>query len=225
MLTEGGDLRGAGTANKGEDEIADGGYDLGGGATAQGGAILAEGHIAQPVATLNAPVPADEREQAIGIGVARGEAGDEIDRFCRRFLRRADGADEAGDLGDAREGKIGAQVRVEAGASGEGARVGAPPAAINRLCGTHGGVRIGEVGGQFGAQTRLVVFDREQVGGATIENAPRQGGLRMQGVGGDDPAASGEMGQELLGHGNLVRFVADTHLHERFLGGVRGHRE
>ncbi len=130
-------------------------------------------------------MPAYEREQAVRIRVAGGEAGDEIDRFRRRFLRRADGTDEAGDLGDAREGKIGAQVAVEAGARAEGAGVGAATAAINGLGGAHGGVRIGKIGRQFGAQTRLVVLDGEQIGGAVGEDTLGQGGLRMQGISGD----------------------------------------
>ena len=112
MLTESGDFRGAGATDEGEDEIAAGGHDLGGGAAAQGGAILAKGHITQPVAALNAPVAPNEREQAVGVGVARGEAGDEIDRFRRRFLNRTDRANEAGDLSDTGERKIGAQTRL-----------------------------------------------------------------------------------------------------------------
>jgi len=221
VLPEGGNLRGAGTADEGEHEIAAGGHDLGGRTAAQVRAILAESHVTQPVAALDAPVAANEREQAVGVGVAGGKAGDEIDGFCRHFLRRADGADEAGDLGDAREGDIGAQVVVEAGARAEGACVSAAPAAINRLGGTHGGARIGKIGDQCGAQTGLVVLDGEEVGAAMIEDARGQGGLGMQGVGGDDAPAQGEMGQELLGHGDLVGFVADAHLHQRFLGGVR----
>ncbi len=58
-----------------------------------------------------------------------------------------------------------------------------------------------------------------------VEDARGEGDLGMQGVGGDDAPAQGEMGQEFLGHGNLVRFVADPHLHERLLRRVRGHRE
>jgi len=108
VLPEGGDLCGAGTADEGEHEIAAGGHDLGGRTAAQGGAILAKRHVTQPVATFNAPVAPNEREQAVGVGVAGREAGDEIDRFRRRFLGRTHRADEAGDLGDAREGKIGA---------------------------------------------------------------------------------------------------------------------
>jgi hypothetical protein len=149
MLTEGGNLRGGGTANEGEGEITAGGHDLGGGAAAQGGAILAKRHVTQPVATLNAPVAPNEREQAVGVGVARGEAGDEIDGFRRRFLGRTHGedeADEAGEAGDAREGEIGAQVRVEAGTRAERARVGAAAAAINGLGDAHGGARIGKIG-------------------------------------------------------------------------------
>ena len=213
MLTEGGDLRSAGAPDEGEGEIAAGGHDLGGGAAAQVGAILAKRHIAQPVATFDAPVAPDEREQAVGIGVAGGEAGDERDGFRRRLPGRTHGADKAGDLGDAREGEIGAQVAVEAGAGGEGARVGAAAAAINRLGGAHGGMRIGKIGGQFGAQTRLVVLDREQVGGAVVEDALRQGGLGMQGVGGDDASAHGEMGQEFLGHGDRGIAIIGTDLY------------
>jgi len=189
VLTESSDFVSAGAADEGEDEIAAGGHDLGGGTAAQAGAILAKSQVAQPVAALDTPVPAYEREQAVGVGVAGGEAGDEIDRVRRRFLGGADGADEAGDLGDTGERKIGAQVACETGAGAEGARVGAAAAAINRLGGTHGRVRIGKIGRQFGAQTRLVVFDGAQVGAAMGENALRQGGLRMQGVGGDDPPA------------------------------------
>ncbi len=74
MLPEGGDLCGAGTADEGEHEIAAGGHDLGGRTAAQVRAILTEGHITQPVATLDAPVAPHEREQAVGVGVAGGEA-------------------------------------------------------------------------------------------------------------------------------------------------------
>ena len=123
MLPEGGDLRGASTADEGEGEIAAGGHDLGGRAATQAGAILAKGHVTQPVAALNAPVAANEREQAVRVGVAGGEAGDEIDGFRRRLLGRAGGTDEAGNLGDTGERKIGAQVAVEARTRTEGARV------------------------------------------------------------------------------------------------------
>jgi len=139
MLTEGGDLRGAGAPNEGEGEIAAGGHDLRSRTAAQGGAILAKGHVAQPVATLDAPVAADEREQAVGVGVAGREAGDQIDGFRRRLRGRAHGADEAGDLGDTGERKIGAQIRIEAGAHGDCARVGAAAAAITRRGGAPGG--------------------------------------------------------------------------------------
>jgi len=70
VLPEGGNLRGAGTADEGEHEIAAGGHDLGSRATAQVRAILAESHVTQPVAALDAPVAANEREQAVGVGVA-----------------------------------------------------------------------------------------------------------------------------------------------------------
>jgi hypothetical protein len=60
VLTEGGDLRSAGAPDEGEGEIAAGGHDLGGGAAAQVGAILAEGHVAQPVAALNGMITNDK---------------------------------------------------------------------------------------------------------------------------------------------------------------------
>jgi len=74
VLTESGDFRGAGATDEGEDEIAAGGHDLGSRATAQVRAILAESHVTQPVAALDAPVPPHEREQAGGIrrGGGRG---------------------------------------------------------------------------------------------------------------------------------------------------------
>ncbi len=75
MLPEGGDLRGAGTADEGEGERAAGGHDLGGRTAAQGGALRAKGHVTQPVAARNAPVPPNEREQAVRVRVAGGEAG------------------------------------------------------------------------------------------------------------------------------------------------------
>jgi thioesterase domain-containing protein len=78
VLPEGGDFVGAGTADEGESEIAAGGHDLGGRTAAQVGAILAEGQVAQPVTTLDAPVPAYKREQAVRVRVAGGEAGNEI---------------------------------------------------------------------------------------------------------------------------------------------------
>jgi len=225
VLPEGGDLHRAGATDEGEGEIAAGGHDLGGGAAAQVGAILAKGQAAQPVTALDAPVAAYEREQAVRIGVAGGEAGDEIDRFRRRFLGGADRTDEAGDLGDARERKIRAQVAIEARARGERAGVSATTAALNRLSRVHGGAGVGEIGRQFGAQTGLVVLDRAQIGGAVVENALRQSGLGVQGVGGDDPPAQGKMGEEFLGYGDFIGLVADTHLHECFLGRVRGDGE
>jgi len=49
--------------------------------------------------------------------------------------------------------------------------------------------------------------------------------LRMQGVGGDDAAAQGQVREEGLRQGDLVGLVVDAHLRQRFLGVVGGRRE
>ena len=64
MLTESGDLRGAGTADEGEGEIAACDHDLGGMATAQAGAIFAEGDITHEVAALDSLIANDKRADA-----------------------------------------------------------------------------------------------------------------------------------------------------------------
>jgi len=61
MLTEGRDLRGAGAAEEGEDHVAEGSHDLGSSAAPQARGVLSKGVIATPMATLDAPMPPDER--------------------------------------------------------------------------------------------------------------------------------------------------------------------
>jgi len=56
----GGNGRFARAADQGEGEIAQGGHDLGGLATAQAGAVLAEGHVADPVTALNGMITNDK---------------------------------------------------------------------------------------------------------------------------------------------------------------------
>jgi len=94
--------------------------------------------------------------------------------------------------------------------------------AIHGVGGAAGGLRIGKIGRQFGVQARLVVLDREQVVAALVQDRLSQGGLGLQGVGGDDPAAQGQRGQEVLGHGDLVGLVVHAHLDQRLVRGVGG---
>ena len=71
----GGNGRFARAADEGEGERAAGGHDRGGRTAAQGGALRAKGPVTQPVAARTARVPPNEREQAVRVRVAGGEAG------------------------------------------------------------------------------------------------------------------------------------------------------
>lgn len=64
---------------EGEHEVACGGHDLGGGAGPDGGPIFVEGDIADVVqAILDAPMAADQGEQARGISALWRQAGDVV---------------------------------------------------------------------------------------------------------------------------------------------------
>jgi hypothetical protein len=99
----------AGAVDEGNDQIAQGSEHLGRVACTQPRTIVAEGDVADVVqAVLNAPVPADEREQSLGAGVGGGERGDEIaGLLAARALGRGGGdhASEVGDLGDVEPGR------------------------------------------------------------------------------------------------------------------------
>lgn len=96
----GGNGRFARAADEGEGEIAQGGQDLGGLATAQAGVILAEGDIADVVAlVLATPVGTNKVQQPVGRGRRGGQAGDEVDDLPRGGLLGAHGACELPHLG------------------------------------------------------------------------------------------------------------------------------
>jgi hypothetical protein len=62
-------------------EVAQGGHDLRAGGGADGGAVLVEGDVADPVQlVLDAPVPADPAGEQDRVGLPAGQAGDRVDR-------------------------------------------------------------------------------------------------------------------------------------------------
>ena len=91
---------GAGATDERMGEVADGGHKLRRVARAQGGAILAEGDVAHPVAALDGPVPAYQREQARGRGLPRRATGEHEADLALRAAAVLRGGEQAGDLPD-----------------------------------------------------------------------------------------------------------------------------
>ncbi len=120
----GGNGGGAGATDEGIGEVADGGEELGGIARTQRGTILAEDDIADPVATLDGPMAVGNGEQAGGVGLRRGQAGEQKADIAGGAVAILGRGEQAGDLADAREAAIAREVGVEPGRDVEGMRAG-----------------------------------------------------------------------------------------------------
>ena len=108
----GGNLRSAGTADEREGEIAKRGHDLRGGTAAQARAILAKGHVTQPMAALDLPA-ADVPGHDLGGGHVL--VGTKESERAEALLRAAhqDPADGQGvQAGAVPEGGAGRQVHL-----------------------------------------------------------------------------------------------------------------
>ena len=101
----GGASSGAGAAEEGRGQVAQGGHDLGGVPAAQGRTVLPEGDIAHEVAALAGPVAAGDQEQTRGHGALRREAAEEKAHVLVGATLIRDRREQAGHLSDVREGK------------------------------------------------------------------------------------------------------------------------
>jgi hypothetical protein len=83
VVAEGcGDVGDAGQAQCGDREVPQRRHDLWGMSGAGGGAVLVEGHIADPVqAVLDRPMASDPAREQARVGIGAGQAGDRIDRL------------------------------------------------------------------------------------------------------------------------------------------------
>src|SRR6266511_774957 len=80
MAQRGGEVDRAGPAEHANDQVAQAGHDLRGGAGAELGGVLGEGHVADPMpAVLDRPVPADEVGQPGRASLGEAQAGDRVD--------------------------------------------------------------------------------------------------------------------------------------------------
>ena len=83
-----------------EDKVPDGGERAC--ARANAAAVFVECHIADIVqAVLDGPVAARERKQALGTGLGRGQAGDDVSGLRADLSADLAGAFDAGNLGGA----------------------------------------------------------------------------------------------------------------------------
>lgn len=120
----GGDGGGLGPPDQGDGQAPQRRHHLGGVATAQPGAIFAEGDIAHPVPCLDAPMAPHQGEQLSSRGPVRATAGDKVGDLHMGALPVPYRADELRDLGQ--PGKAGQERRMAGGGHAQRACFGAP---------------------------------------------------------------------------------------------------
>ncbi len=127
----GGDLGGAGAADETNGGVAQGRHHPGRRAAAHERLVFGEGNIAHPVrAVLDAPVVADQVQEAVSGGPLGCQAGDAVDHLLAHLtgLDRGDLAVEAEDLLGSRPVRVARQVRARTQAPLLAAAVtGVPP--------------------------------------------------------------------------------------------------
>src|SRR5438552_5581362 len=79
------------------------------------------------------------------------------------------------------------------------------------------GMRVGEIGGQVGIESRLIVFDGENGFSPQCIHAEHKILLGVQGICGADAPLKWQAGQERLSYRDLIGLLGNGDLQERFL--------
>src|SRR3954447_2702821 len=99
MTVGGGDVGGAGEAERADGGVAQGGHDLWSGAGADLGAVFVVGDVANPVdLVLDVPVAADPRGELRRSGLVRAQVGDGVDGFGGEAFRLVQAVSSTADL-------------------------------------------------------------------------------------------------------------------------------
>ena len=217
MASGSGDPRGAGAMDQGDDQITQGGHNLGGMTGAQAGTVFAKADIAHIVRTFfNTPMPAVQGEQALRTSLGGREGGDEIDDLSGGLAGFRDAAGELGHLGDIRP--AGGEIGSHLGTDLDRAHFEASASTVNRLRSHIVCLRIGKIGRQVGGEGGLIAFDRQDGLGLLRMDDAHEVGLRVQGIGSTDSMLDRQGGQHGLRHRDLVGFFVHAHLEDTFPG-------
>ena len=169
---------------------------------------------------FDTPMATHQIEEASRTGLDRSEVGDEVNHLLGGLagLAHGDRPCQASDL--THQWPSGSQIVVHATTDLKRAGLGAPPMPIDGavlLIGRNERVGITEIGGQICIEGGLVAFDGQHTGPGAHMNDLHEVGVGMQGVSRVDARMQRQAGQERLGNGDFVGFLADTHLQQRFL--------
>ncbi len=210
------DVGGAEAVDQRDREIAEGGQNLWGVASAQAGTVFPKADITHIMgAIFDTPMPTIEVQQALGTRLAGGEGGDEINDLGSGFARLGHGASELSHLRDKRPG--GCEIGIHLGTDLDGAHLNASSSAVNGLGLQVACLRISKIRRQVGVERGLIAFDGQDGLGLQLMHEAQELGVGVQGISRTHALPDGQHRQHLLSDRDLIGFLVHTHLPERFL--------